>query len=224
MEQRAWRPNYQRRTKITQDLSGNYVFSNIRDFTWNSEDENQKQHWVDDVFDPNKIEKAYYLTEAFWPWDLIAHSMISFHFTDGRQLCISVEAPLHIGEEYDFFKALFGFYDIFYIWWTENDHVSLRTDLRNGTVHKYLLNISKKHARELFRSFVEETKTLEKQQQKYGLIHNSCLTALWRIASGQFKLPRWSFSLLFARLTPRFLAKLDLIYMKWKRVIKPQKK
>lgn len=110
------KPNYAKSCSIVEDLSGQYIFSHIRDFTRISEDEKQPQKWIDDVYDPRKIEKAYYLTESFGPWNLIAHTMISFHFTDGRELCISVEAPLRIGEEYSLLKAILGHYDIMYIW------------------------------------------------------------------------------------------------------------
>lgn len=90
-------------------------------------------------------------------------------------------------------------------------------------MHKYLLAISKQHTQDLFVAFVEETKKLAVQKEKYGLIRNNCLTSLWRIAAGQFKIPRWSLALLFSRLTPTFLAKLDIINLRGKRVIKGEK-
>lgn len=219
---KVYKPNYQRQCSIQEDVAGNFVFSNIRDFTWKSEDSTQKQKWIDDVFSPKNIEKVYLFNEPFWPWNLIAHTMISFHFTDWRNLCLSIEAPLYEWKNYSFRKAITFQYAIMYIRWTQHDHVTLRTKLRWWTLTKYLLNINKEHAQELFLMLIKETQKVEKQKSRYNLIANNCLTAMWRIISAHFQLPRWHWSLLLARFSSNFFAKLDLIRPKGKRVLRPE--
>ena len=216
--------NYQRKCYITQDDDSTYTFKNIRDFSWSSEWQDQKQHWITETFHIDDIKKVYFLYAPFGPKNMIAHSMVSFHFADWRDICLSVEAPLYQWENYSLLKALFGSYDIMYIWGTQHDHVSLRTELRNESVQKYLLDISQKHAIELFVALIETTQKVVNKKTPYNLIWNNCMTSIWQIASTRFNLPRWNIALLFARFTPNFLHKLDLVNVKGKRILREKNK
>ena len=111
-----------------------------------------------------------------------------------------------------------------YIWGTQHDHVSLRTELRNESVQKYLLDISQKHAIELFVALIETTQKVVNKKTPYNLIWNNCMTSIWQIASTRFNLPRWNIALLFARFTPNFLHKLDLVNVKGKRILREKNK
>lgn len=214
------KPHYQKKCYITQDDASTYTFANIRDFSWHSESQDQKQHWITESFQIDTIKKVYFLYVPFGPKNMIAHSMVSFHFVDWRELCLSVEAALYQWEEYGFFKALLGFYNIMFIWGTQHDHVSLRTALRGERVQKFLLDIPQKHAKELFVSLIKATQKVSKKRSRYNLIWNNCLTSIWHIASTRFNLPRWNIALLFARFTPNFLHKLDLLNVKGKRILR----
>ncbi len=58
--------------------------------------------------------------------NVLAHTMLTFHFSDKKKVTLSVEAQLNQGNEYNFWKATFlGYYNL-YIWGSEQDHVGLR--------------------------------------------------------------------------------------------------
>lgn len=221
--EKVLKPHYQKKCYITQDDTSTYTFKNIRDFSWSSEWQDQKQHWITETFHIDKIKKVYFLYAPFGPKNMIWHSMISFHFIDGKNICLSVEAPLYQWENYSFFKAFFGFYDIMYIWWTEQDHVSLRTKIRGDSIQKYLIDISNKHSKQLFVALIQATQKVVNKKTPYNLIWNNCMTSIWQIASTRFNLPRWNMALLFARFTPKFLHKLDLVNVKGKRILREKK-
>lgn len=84
-----------------------YTFHNLRDFSRTKEDYSQEQNWITDTFDANKITHVDMLIVPFGMHKLLAHTMLVFHFSNKKQIALSVEAQLDQGNEYKFLKATF---------------------------------------------------------------------------------------------------------------------
>ena len=139
--------------------------------------------------------------------------MLSFHFVDGRTLCLSVEAVLEEDDEYSFLKAMFLWYHINYVWWTECDHTSLRTKLRWSTVFLYPLHLPLHDIQWIFASLLHKTNYIARHTVLYSLITNNCTTALWNGIHQYFGIKGWNISLLFARFLPAYLEKTWVVKM-----------
>lgn len=112
---------------------------NIRDFTY----------YGADVYDIAYIDRTirigdvrgvflYYIPYTFNGIPII-HTMLSFEFTEGDPLVLSVETRREVGEDYSLWRGFFREYEIIYIFGTEWDLVRKRIDVWGNEVYKYPL-------------------------------------------------------------------------------------
>lgn len=87
-----------------------YTFHNLRDFRRTRDDQEQEEHRTIDTFDSDKLIGANIDIVVFSRHGMVAHTMLHFHFTDKKELVLSIEGQLNKGKQYDFFTALRGGY------------------------------------------------------------------------------------------------------------------
>lgn len=183
-----------------------YTFHNLRDFHRTSEDYDQEQHRTTDTFDAAKISWVDMIISPFWPKNLVAHTMLTFYFSDDKKITLSVEAQLDQGNEYNFWKATFrGYYNLF-IWWTEEDHLGLRK-MRKEHPIRYPLHLDNGNVEKLFIALIKHTNIVHAKHERYALLRNNCTSALRDTARKFFPLPRWHRTVMFAPWLPYFLKK-----------------
>ena len=86
-------------------------------------------------------------------WDdfrSIAHTFVSFRFSDGQNIAISLEVRKEVDEEYSPTKGMFKQYEMIYVIGDERDLLPLRTHIRKEEVFLYPMNLTKDHSEELF--------------------------------------------------------------------------
>ena len=89
MQERDWvEPSYRLQhatidgTKVT--------IHDLRDFTWRSKHD-RDSNWVDATFDVNEIVDVWYVISHFHWFRGVAHTMLTFDFSDGRSITASFE-------------------------------------------------------------------------------------------------------------------------------------
>jgi hypothetical protein len=107
-----------------------------------------------------------------------AHSMLSFGFSDGRYLVISVEARKEVGESYSIYRGVLKRYELIYVIGDEADLVRTRAAFREDQVYVYPIRTSPKKIRELFEDMLRSANTIHEQPQFYNTIWNNCTTVL----------------------------------------------
>jgi hypothetical protein len=98
-----------------------------------------------DDFDVRYETRTYDLRELktldvmvnYWGINAIAHTFVSYGFSDGRYLAVSVEIRPEVGEAYGMFNGLYKQYELIYIWGDERDLVRLRTNYKKEDVYLY---------------------------------------------------------------------------------------
>lgn len=138
--------------------------------------------------------------------NLVAHTILTFHFSDGKKVSLSVEAQLKEGRTYSFRKATFLGYRNLYIRATEADHLGLRR-LRKDHPVRYPLHLPQSRLQGLFKELVEKTNEVAHTHERYALLRNNCTSALRDVARHYFPLPRRHRTLIFAPRLPYFLKK-----------------
>lgn len=118
------------------------------------------------------------LYQVFWGSPMIAHTMFSFGFDDGRRVCLSVETRREQGEEYDAIKGFFRQFEVIYLWADETDVVRLRTDHRGEEVYRYRLTFPIEKLRAVFLEYLRMTNDLREQPQWYNALVDNCTTTL----------------------------------------------
>ncbi len=129
----------------------------------------------------------------YWGMDAIAHVFVSYGFTDGRYLAVSIEYRPEVGESYGTFNGLFKQYEIIYVWADERDIARLRTNYRKEDVYLYRTNLTPEQIRRLFVSMLEKTNSLRTKPEFYNTVTQSCTNTIGDhiIKARIFDLPFW---------------------------------
>jgi hypothetical protein len=104
---------------------------------------------------------------------------VSFPFTDGTFLAMSIEARKEVGEEYSAVRGFFRQYELVYIVADERDVVRLRTNYRKDEVVRlYHTLTTPKDARNMFLQYIEWINRLNRQPEWYNALTSNCTTSL----------------------------------------------
>lgn len=114
----------------------------------------------------------------YWCSSLVAHTFLSFGFSDGKFLSVSVENRIKSGETYDMWAGLFKQYELVYIWADERDLVRLRTNYRKEDVYLYRVKMKQDDIRKLFVSMLKRTNKIYNSPEFYNTILHSCTNTI----------------------------------------------
>jgi len=141
----------------------------------------------------------------YWGMEAIAHTFLSFGFSDGRFIAVSVEIRPEVGKVYGMLKGFFKQYNLIYIWGDERDLVRGRTNYRKENVYLYRTTLSPENVRKMFVSMLTTTQIMYKKPQFYNTATNSCTNTLGNhiIAAKIMKIPFWKRRLLTGNVDQR---------------------
>lgn len=172
----AWQVSWSRAPECRVD--GNTLsIRHVRDFNYRSETD----------FDVVYRNESYDLSTltgvdfAECHWDgmtAVCHTMLSFHFADGRRLVVSAETRLPEGVEQTSIGGLYKLYGLLYIFGTEEDIFRLRTNYRHEDLSIYPLKIRPQGARKLLLHYVRQAQEAEKGGTIYNTVAANCSTDL----------------------------------------------
>lgn len=166
---------------VTAQITGNRVtLSDIRDFRWTSPTE-AEQRWISGTYDLRALESVDMLTSV-WDSPDIAHLLVSFGFTDGRQVVFSVEIRREADEVFNELGGFFRQFELVLIAATEDDIVKLRTHHRREEVSLFPVKLSAAQHRRLFLSYVEMAQQLEDTPRFYNTLGANCTTVVYGLA------------------------------------------
>jgi len=160
------------------DISGNQVvIHNIRNCDYHTETNFTVQHY-DRTFNLDALRTVdlYLVT---WGSPDIAHTMISFGFTNGEYVCFSIETRKEKGEDYSAVKGLFRQFELTYIIADERDVVRLRTNYRKGEeACLYRLQMTPEQGRKLFLDYLRRANALHEHAAWYNALTDNCTIAI----------------------------------------------
>jgi hypothetical protein len=172
---RDWAPDVAQTAHASFD--GNRVtIQNIRNFKYRSEDD-YDQSWETRSFDLDRV-KGIDLFLSFWGPTMIAHTIVSWEFDDGRHLAISIETRKQKGEAYSALRGFFRQYELYYVVADERDLVGLRTNYRREQVFLYRLHVPAADARALLVDYLERVNSLAQRPQWYNALTANCTTTI----------------------------------------------
>lgn len=147
---------------------------NIRNFTYKSVTDYEPNYY-DKTFNLNELVSVDYIVEPFGNMGA-AHTFLSFGFSTGDYLAISVEIRKEVGESFSPLKGLLRNYELMYVVADERDVIKLRTNYRQDAVYLYPIKISKEHMRILFSDMLTRTNKLREKPEFYNTVTNTCTT------------------------------------------------
>lgn len=169
---RAWVPD--RAVLPYADIEGSSIkVHNIRNCDYRTETDYTVRHY-DRTFDLDALRTVdLYVVHWGSPW--IAHTMISFGFEDGGQLCFSIETRNEMNETYSALAGFFRQFEITYVVADERDVVRLRTNCRQGEdVYLYRTRMQPDRARALLLDYLRRVSALSKSPAWYNVVTDNC--------------------------------------------------
>lgn len=152
-------------------------------------------------FDVRYENRTYYLKDLrtldvlvnYWGMEAIAHTFLSFGFSDGQYLAVSVEIRPKVGKAYDMLQGFFKQYQLIYIWADERDLIRLRTNFKKENVYLYRTTMPPEAVRKMFLSMLHSTEDIAHKPQFYDTLTHSCTNTLGNhlIAAKIAEIPFW---------------------------------
>lgn len=163
------------------DIDGDRItVHNIRNFDYRSETDYTPAYY-DKQFNLSKLEGVD-VVAVYWMGPAIAHVFLSFGFTGGDHLAISIEARKEKGEGYSTVKGFFRQYELYYVVADERDVIRLRTNYRHDPpeeVYVYPSHGSIADGRRLFLEYMTKINSLKTTPEFYNSLTTNCTTNIW---------------------------------------------
>jgi hypothetical protein len=174
--ERAWALD-QARMPVVRFEGDRVTIENVREFRYRSESEWDEQ-WSERTFDLRTLEGCDFIVEPFDGHPNVAHTMVSFRFTDGRALVVSVEIRKEAGETYAPLRGLFRQYELMYVVGDERDLVQLRTTYRRDRVYLHPIDASPEAVRAFLVDMLARADALGREPEFYNTLTSTCTTNL----------------------------------------------
>ncbi|WP_228721875.1 DUF4105 domain-containing protein [Acinetobacter sp. Marseille-Q1623] len=212
-QNRDWNPEVDR--LFTYQKQGDIVtIQNIRNFNWKTEDQ-YDAHWDTRRYNLNHITGVNIIT-SYWMGPQIAHTLVSFDFSDQKPLVFSIEIRKEKTESFSAIGGFFRKYELSLIASDEKDLIYTRSNVRNEQVYFFPINMPKAEMRALFEEYLSKTDELAQQAKWYNTLTSNCTTLVFDMiqAISPKELPI-DYRLLASGYLPNYLYDLGALNAQW---------
>ena len=172
-----WQPDVSQLASAT--LDGDLLtVRNVRNFTWRSETD-FIPNWETRTYDLSKLE-GLDMFFSYWGSPAIAHTIMSWDFSDGQHLAISIEVRKTKSQQYSTVAGFFRQYPIYYAVADERDVVGVRANFRGEDVYLYELRAPRSTARALLLDYIDSINSLVDDPDWYNALLDNCTTSIQR--------------------------------------------
>lgn len=173
--ERAWRPEQARLPEVRME-GGLVHVRNVRDFTFRSATDFTPAY-RDRTYDLARVQRVWFVLSPFSRgWRGPAHSFLTFGFSDGSYVSVSVEARREAGEAYSVWKGALRQYELMYVIGEERDIIGVRAVTQDDPVYLYPARATPEQARALFTAMMERARRIEREPMFYNTLTNNCTT------------------------------------------------
>jgi hypothetical protein len=163
----------------TAEFKGDKVtVKNIRNFQFDDKENVTKAEYYDKTYDLNTLKKVWFVTEPFNPGSPFSHTFLSFEFSNGSFLAITIEARLTKQQKYSMMSGLMHTFPLMYIAADERDVMYVRTSTRNDDVYVYPLKASPEQGRILLVDMLNRMNDLAVHPTWYNSIYANCTSSI----------------------------------------------
>ena len=202
---RAWVP--ENAVLAYASIDGDRVtLHNIRNFDYRT-DTDFTPAYYDRTFDLKQLE-AVDVFAVYWMGPKIAHVFVSFAFSDGNHVAISIETRRAQGQTYSSVKGFFRQYELYYVVADERDVVRVRTNKRHDPpeqVYLYRVQGDRENLRFLFLEYLQQINALKEHAAWYNTLTSNCTNSIWLLSRVNPGHLRYSWKILVSGYLPEYL-------------------
>lgn len=159
--------------------SSHITIENYRNFTWSGVSSADPRYEARS-FDLQAITGVDVFISHFDDFEGLAHIFLSFGFSDGEHIVISLESRREPDETFSPLLGLLRQYEIIYVVGSEADIVGVRTGHRNERVYLYPTKATSKQARALFDLLAADINDVYQNPRMYNTLLYNCTNELTR--------------------------------------------
>ena len=185
---------------------------NIRNIKYNTE-ENYQISYYDETFDLNKLNGINFIA-SYWIGKNIAHTFLSFSFSDDKHLAISIEARREIDESYSIIKGFFKDSELYYVVADERDLIGVRTNIRKNPpeyVYMYQVKANYEDEKKVFLNYIYKLNELIDKPEFYNTLTQNCTTSIWNNTLINYSDLPFTWEILASGYTAHYLYKNNLL-------------
>lgn len=176
---REWMPEVAEQTHGS--VNGNLAtLHNVRNFEWRSRTDYDPR-WETRTYDLSKLQSVD-MALSYWGRPAIAHTMVSFGFSDGQYVIFSVEIRRKQGDKFSEIGGFFRQYELAVLASTEEDSLRVRTNVRGEEGYLYRIQMPPDAARALFLSYLDTANQLRDHPRFYNTVTANCTTIIYQLA------------------------------------------
>jgi len=157
---------------------------NVRNFRYDPTEADMYPAFYDKTYDLSQIEKVWFVSEPFNENKVAAHTFVSFEFTNGDFLSISIEARKTKDQHYSIWQGMLRMYPLVYIAADERDVILLRANVRKDNVYVYPIKLeSPDNARVLLTNMLTRMNELTSTDPAwYNTLFANCTSVIaWHV-------------------------------------------
>jgi hypothetical protein len=125
----------------------------------------------------DRIERVWFVVTPFnRSWRGPAHTFVTFGFTDGQFVSVSVEARREKGEKYSIWRGLLRRFELTYVVAEERDALGLRAIAWGDPVYMYPIRATPDQVRAAFLQMMRRAERLEREPEFYNTLTDNCTT------------------------------------------------
>lgn len=155
------------------------------------------------------------LVQSHWSGKMIAHVFLSFGFSNGEYVSISIETRRRKKQKYSMWKGFFYNYDLIYIIADEVDLIGTRINIRNEDVYIFPLNLDKDLINLLFVNYIGKVNEINNRDTKYHTLLNNCTTNIFEIGKKTYPDLRFDWKIMVSGYAFKYCFQLGFIDQKY---------
>ncbi len=162
----------------TVDFDGDRVtIHGLRRTTYDG-DEVVAVEWADGTYDLSELESVWFGVQQLSGWKSLAHTFVSFGFSDGRYLAVSIESRRREGESFSPLSGTYRNYGLVYVLGDEREIIGARALFGEDDVFLYPVRATPEAARAMLVDVLRRANDLAERPEFYDTWENNCTNNL----------------------------------------------
>ncbi len=172
-----WQIHWRKKPRVKWLNDRQFTVIDIRDFKYRTVDDFDCDY-ITRTFDLDKLEGMDLAVSHWDGMQNVAHTLLTFRFSDGFNLALSAETRLPFGMDQAAVPGIYKQYEIHYIWSTEDDILKLRSNFRKDELFLYRTAANREQTEKILRYLLNYSQELYEHPKFYNTLTENCTTSL----------------------------------------------